>query len=48
MEVFLKVNGKGFEASVDEQEEVMFDLAAGEIKQEEFFEWVRDHVIEPD
>ncbi len=46
MEVFLNLNGKGFDAAVDEQEAVMFGLAAGEIKQEEFFEWVRDHTVE--
>lgn len=46
MELFLHVNGKDFQADVDEQEEMMFDLAAGHVEKDEFFDWVRSHVTD--
>jgi death-on-curing protein len=46
MELFLRMNGKEISAEVDEQEHLMFDLAAGKIEREEFTEWVREHVTD--
>ena len=43
MEVFLMMNGWEIQASVDEQERVILQVAAGEIKREEFPEWLRGH-----
>lgn len=44
MEVFLALNGLEVEASVDEQEELMLELAAGNLDTEEVVEWLLDHV----
>src|SRR5262249_50591275 len=44
MEVFLMMNGREIEASVDEQERVILQVAAGEMKREQFTEWLRGHV----
>lgn len=46
MEVFLVLNGFEIEASVDEQERVILQLAAGELGREEFTEWLRSHIVE--
>lgn len=46
MELFLHLNGKEFKADVDEQEEIMFGLAAGDVEKDEFFDWVRSHITE--
>lgn len=43
MEVFLMVNGFAIQVSVDEQERVILQVAAGEMKREEFIEWLRRH-----
>jgi death-on-curing protein len=43
MEVFLMVNGFEIQASVDEQERVILQVAAGEMKREKFTEWLRGH-----
>ena len=43
MEVFLMVNGFEIQVSVDEQERVILQVAAGEKKREEFTEWLRGH-----
>ena len=44
MEVFLVLNSYEIEASVDEQERVFLSLAAGEVKREEFTDWVKAHL----
>ena len=44
METCLVLNGYELNASVDEQERVMLDLAAGRLSREEFTTWVREHV----
>jgi death-on-curing protein len=46
MEVFLRLNGKEVDAPVDEQEQVILRLAAGELKREEFTEWLHSHVVD--
>lgn len=43
MEVFLMVNGFEIQASVDEQEQVILQVAAGAMKREEFIQWLRAH-----
>lgn len=45
METFLVVNGSELCASVDAQERVMLDLAAGNLSREDFVEWVTRHTI---
>ena len=44
METFLELNGVELNASVDEQERVVLGVAAGNIKREEFAEWIGNHV----
>lgn len=43
METFLALNGHEIEASINEQEPVMFDLAAGRLSRDEFAAWLREH-----
>ena len=45
METFLALNGYEIEASVDEQEQVILQVASGEIGREAFTEWLRTHVV---
>ncbi len=45
METFLVLNGAEISAEVDEQEQIMLDLAAGKTEREEFARWVRDNTI---
>lgn len=44
MEVFLVLNGFEIRASVDEQEAIMLDLAAGTLKRDAFTEWLERHI----
>jgi death-on-curing protein len=46
MEVFLVLNGFEIGASVDEQQQVILQVAADELGREEFTEWLHGHVIE--
>jgi death-on-curing protein len=43
MEIFLVMNGMELHASVDEQEQFMLALAAGEVSREALAEWLRAH-----
>lgn len=45
MEVFLVLNGYEIEASVDEQERLMLDVASGSITRENLADWLRQHVV---
>lgn len=45
MEAFLVLNGHELDASVDEQEQVILQVAAGRLGKPEFTEWVRAHTI---
>ena len=45
METFLILNGFEIEASVDEQEQIILDLASGELTREYFTAWLNDHAI---
>jgi death on curing protein len=46
MEVFLFLNGHEIDASVDEQERLIFALASGELRREELTDWLRGHLVE--
>lgn len=46
MEVFLLLNGYEIDASVDEQEQVVLQLAAGELDRKAFSAWVLRHAVE--
>lgn len=48
MEVFLILNGYEIEADVDEQEQLILNVAAGQIKREELAAWVKAHIVEID
>lgn len=45
-EAFLVVNGAELDASADEQEQVMLELAAGNLDRKTFTEWVKQHLVE--
>ncbi|GAP95980.1 type II toxin-antitoxin system death-on-curing family toxin [Leptolyngbya sp. NIES-2104] len=45
METFLVLNGLEISASVDEQEQTILALAAGELEREQFVEWLKKHVV---
>jgi death-on-curing protein len=44
METFLVLNGSEIEASIDEQERLMLDIAAGRLSRNEVAAWLREHV----
>lgn len=44
MEVFLLLNRRELRAAVDEQEQLMLQLAAGQLKRDALAEWVKQHV----
>jgi death-on-curing protein len=44
MEVFLILNGYELAASVDEQERLMLDLAAGNVTREQLTDWIEEHM----
>lgn len=45
METFLVLNGHEINASVDEQERIVLQVAASRLGRPEFIEWVRAHVV---
>ncbi len=45
VETFLVLNGYEIEAAVDEQEQVITDIASGKINREAFTEWIRSHIV---
>ena len=45
MEVFLMLNGWEIVADVDEQEQLMLEIAAGRWSREQLHEWLQDHVM---
>ena len=45
METFLILNGYEIEASIDEQEKIILDLASGRLDREEFTNWLNKYVI---
>lgn len=46
MEVFLILNGYEIEAGVDEQEQIILSVAAGQIKRKGLQAWLRLHIVE--
>jgi death-on-curing protein len=45
METFLILNGFEIEASIDEQETIILDLADGKLNRENFTAWLNNHII---
>jgi len=45
MEVFLVLNGFEINAALDEQEQVILQVASGELEREEFTEWLRNQIV---
>ena len=48
MEVFLVLNGHEIRAAVDEQEQVVFQVAASELDREGFTAWLLAHIVAKD
>lgn len=46
METFLILNGFEIEATVDEQEKIILDLAAGRLTREALTNWLKNHLIQ--
>ena len=46
MEMFLVLNGYEIAAPVDEQEQIILQVAAGTLQREEFTNWLRGRAIE--
>ena len=44
METFLVLNGFEIDANVDEQEQIILDVAAGKLRREEFASWLSRHI----
>ena len=44
MEAFLILNGFEFVATIDDQERLMLDLAAGQLTREQLAEWIEKHL----
>jgi death-on-curing protein len=45
MAVFLDLNGHAIEATVNEQERLMLDLAAGLVPRDELTRWLEGHIV---
>ena len=45
MEVFLLLNGHEIDASVDDQERLIIDVASGKISRIELSEWISKHIV---
>lgn len=48
MEVFLLLNGHEIDASVDEQETIIIDVASSKLSRNELSEWLSKHVVVSD
>lgn len=46
MEVFLLLNGHEIDASVDDQETIIIDVASGEVSRIALSEWISKHIVE--
>ena len=46
METFLILNGFEIDASVDEQEQIILQIASSKLGRGEFTEWLRSHIVE--
>ena len=45
MEVFLLLNGHEIDASVDDQEKIIIDVASGKVSWIELSEWISKHMV---
>ena len=45
MEIFLILNGYEFEATVNEQEQIILQVASGQLEREAFTNWLQAHII---
>ncbi len=45
MEVLLLLNGNELDASVDEQEKIIIEVASGKISRSELSEWISKHMV---
>ncbi len=45
MEVFFILNGFEINAAVDEQEQLILQVASGKLGRDEFSEWLRSHMV---
>ena len=45
METFLVLNGFEIDASVDEQERLVLQVASGKLERDEFTTWLRGHIV---
>ena len=45
IEVFLLVNGHEIDASVDDQEKIIIDVASGKISRIELSQWISKHMV---
>ena len=43
MSVFLLLNGHEIQANVDEQEQIILDVASGTLNRSDFEKWLREH-----
>jgi death on curing protein len=46
METFLVINGYEIKASIDEQADIILDVAAGKMSRKSFTEWLDIHIVE--
>jgi death-on-curing protein len=47
MATFLLLSGADIAATVDEQEQLMLNLASGSMSRSDLVDWLRDHVTGP-
>ena len=45
MEVFLLLNGHEIEASADDQEKIIIDVASGKVSRIELSQWINKHMV---
>jgi len=45
MEVFLLLNGHEIDASVEDQEKIIIDVASGKVSRIELSEWISKHMV---
>jgi death-on-curing protein len=45
MGTFLILNGFEIEATIDDQEKIILDLAAGKVDRDKFTMWLNNHII---
>jgi death-on-curing protein len=45
LEVFLLLNGHEIDASVDDQEKIIIEIASGKVSRIEFSEWISKHMV---